>query len=108
MDKQIVVREYGYDPSSVGYPPRALSEVIQILNETLLEIPSEYRASAEVDYSPRWEFGETYDRLRIMYERPETKEEEAARREAELADTSKWIAEQEALIRRRKAEFGLS
>lgn len=107
MDKQIIVREYGYGENTVGYPPHGLSEVIKILQETLMEIPTEYRSSAEVDYSPRWEFGESYDRLRIMYERPETADEENARLDVERASITKWITEQESLIARRKAELGI-
>ncbi|MBB4192822.1 hypothetical protein [Rhizobium aethiopicum] len=108
MDVMITVREYGYGEDAVGYPPHGLAEVIQILQETLMEIPPEFRSSAEVDYSPRYEYGESYDRLRIIYERPETAEEQTARITAERATMMKWIEEQEALIRRRKAELEIA
>lgn len=108
MDVQITAREYGYGKDAVGYPPHRLSELIEILQETLMEIPSEFRATAEVDYSPRFEYGESYDRLRILYERPETTGEEASRKASEREAVTKWIEDQEALIRRRKAELEIA
>lgn len=106
-DTTITVREYGYGERAIGFPPRDLPQLIQALQETLLEVPPEYRDSAEVSFEPAWEFGESYEHVRITYERPETPEEEATRKATERAATLKWIDEQEALIRRRKAELDL-
>lgn len=103
-DKTITVREYGYGGKALGLP-RRLADAIQAFQETLLEIPPEYRNSAEIDFEPAWEYGESYEHVRITYERPETQEEEASRRSEERAIMIKWIEEQEALIRRRKAEL---
>ena len=107
-DKIITVREYGYGEKSAGYPPHKLTEAIQVFQETLLEIPPEYRNSTEVSFEPVWSYGESYEHVRITYERPETPEEEAARRSEERANMTKWIEEQEALIRRRKAELEIA
>lgn len=103
----ITVREYGFSENAVGLPPHNLVEAIQAFQETLLEIPPEYRESAEISFEPEWHCGEYYRQVRITYERPETPEEEASRKEEERAAVARWIDEQEALIRRRKAEFGI-
>lgn len=104
-DVTVTVRQYGYGEDSAGFPPHSLPAAIQALQETLLEIPLEYRESAEVSFEPAWEYGESYEQVRITYERPETEAEEAARRSEERANLTKWIDETEALIRRRKAEL---
>lgn len=103
----IIVREYGYGEKAVGYPPHNLKEAIQFFQETLLEIPPEYRDSAAIDFEPMWSYGESYEHVSITYERPETEAEEASRKAEERATMTKWIDEQEALIRRRKAELGI-
>jgi hypothetical protein len=107
VEKTVTLRTYGYDYHSVSSPPRNLTEAIAILQEALMEIPSEYRASAEVDFSPYWEHGETYDRVGITYSRMETHEEAEVRERTERQAALEWIKKEEALIRRRKAELGI-
>ncbi|OKP79744.1 hypothetical protein BTE77_06540 [Ensifer adhaerens] len=106
----IFVREYGYSGNydSAGYPPHSLQQAIQIFQEALLEIPSDYRGDAWIDFEPAWSHGETYERVRIGYERPETAEEAATRADEERMTMAKWIEEQEALIARRKQEYGIA
>lgn len=106
----VTVREYGYSGNydSAGYPPHSLPQAIQLFQEALLEIPKEYRDSAWIDFDPAWSCGETFERVRIGYERPETSEECTARVDKEREEAAKWIEEQEALIRRRKAEYGIA
>jgi hypothetical protein len=107
IEKTITLRTYGYGEDTVGYPPHGLVEAIDALQEAFFEIPTEYRESAEVDFSAQWEHGETFDRIRITYSRLETQEEADARELQERQATLKWIEEQETLIRRRKAELGI-
>lgn len=71
------VKTYGYDGDADL--PILLVDAVQALSEDLLSIPVEYRASAEIDFEPGFEFGESYACVRITYERPETDEEEAER-----------------------------
>lgn len=110
IEKTITVRTYGYghDAELCGLPPHGLAETIAILQEALLEIPPEYREQAEVDFSSQWELGETYDRLCITYSRLENDDEAESRQALERTAIVKWIEQEEALIRRRKAEFGIA
>ncbi len=68
--------------------PHNLTEFFAALNEVRLSIPSEYRAAAEIDLEPEYEFGDSYARLRVTYERPMTDEEEEAQR---IKDRAHWL-----------------
>ncbi len=102
------VRVYGYGDAESGYPPHNLKEAIAAFQGALEEIPEECRDNASIDFEPHWSHGETFERVSITYERPETAEETAARVAHERATMTKWIEEQEALIRRRKAELEIA
>lgn len=71
------VKTYGYDGDADL--PILLVDAVQAFSEDLLSIPAEYRASAEIDFEPGFEYGESYPCVRITYERPETPEETAER-----------------------------
>ena len=71
------VKTYGYNGDADL--PRSLVDAVQTLSEDLLSIPAEYREDAEIDFDPGFEYGESYARVSITYERPETDEEEAER-----------------------------
>lgn len=77
------VKTYGYDGDADL--PRLLVGAIQTFSEDLLSIPKEYRESAEIDFEPGFEYGESYACVRITYERPETAEEAATRTASERA-----------------------
>ncbi len=71
------VKTYGYDGDADL--PRSLVDAVQTFSEDLLSIPKEFREDAEIDFEPGFEYGESYARVRITYERPETEQEVAAR-----------------------------
>lgn len=77
------VKTYGYDGDADL--PRLLVDAVQTLSEDLLSIPAEYREDAEIDFEPGFEYGESYARVRVTYERPETEAEAAARTASERA-----------------------
>lgn len=77
------VKTYGYDGDADL--PRLLVDAVQTFSEDLLSIPAEYRQTAEIDFEPGFEYGESYACVRITYERPETVEEAAARVASERA-----------------------
>jgi hypothetical protein len=79
MEFQVDVRKYGgRHTGSIGSVPRKLDEFIQVLQETRLEIPPEYRADARVDIEPENDTGVDLNCLHIYYHRPRTTEEIAA------------------------------
>jgi chaperonin GroEL (HSP60 family) len=104
----VTVREYGYGADDHGYPPHNLKEAIAAFQEALSEIPEALRDNASIDFDPYWSHGETFERVRITYERPEAAEETASRVAEERAAMIEWIEEQKALIRRRKAELEIA
>lgn len=71
------VKTYGYGGDADL--PILLVDAVQAFGEDLLSIPAEYRESAEIDFEPCFEYGESYACVRITYERPETDEEAAER-----------------------------
>lgn len=77
------VKTYGYDGDADL--PLLLVDAVQTLSEDLLSIPKEYRESAEIDFEPSFEYGESCACVRITYERPETEQEAAARVASERA-----------------------
>lgn len=77
------VRYWGACSDNGDVPPRMLSDFMAELNAAMNEIPREYRATAEIDFDPDSEYGETYDAVRITYERPETPAETTVRLENE-------------------------
>lgn len=111
MEKQqitVEVREFGYSGDDDGYPPHNLKNAIAAFQAALAQIPEEYRDNASIDFEPHWSHGETFEQVRITYERHETDEEAASRVAAERAAMLEWIEEEEALIRRRKAELEIA
>lgn len=70
------VKTYGYGGE---YLPRSLTDAVRAFSKDWLSIPAEYRESAEIDFEPVFEYGESYACVRITYERPETDEEAAER-----------------------------
>ncbi|MBY3263897.1 hypothetical protein HFO15_19925 [Rhizobium laguerreae] len=107
-DVTITVREYGYSMDCQGYPPHNLRDAISAFSAALDEIPEPYRDTASIDFEPYWSHGETFEYVRVTYDRPETDEETTSRIAAERAAMMKWIEEEEALIRRRKAELEIA
>ncbi|MGG7534703.1 hypothetical protein [Rhizobium sp. 12,4] len=107
-DVTITVREFGYGADCQDYPPHNLRGAIEAFSAALDEIPEPYRETASIDFEPYWSHGETFEYVRITYDRPETEAETASRIAAERANMMKWIEEQEALIRRRKAELEIA
>lgn len=80
MDFQVNVRKYGgrYNQERVGDVPTELDDLIQVLQETRLEIPPEHRANARVSIEPEGDYDNGIDCLSIYYYRPRTPEEIAA------------------------------
>jgi hypothetical protein len=107
IDVTITVREFGF-VDEAPWPPHNLMKAIAEFQSALAEIPEPYRDSASISFEPYWSHGETFEHVSITYERPETAEETAARIAAERGAMTKWIEEQEALIRRRKAELEIA
>lgn len=70
--------------------PRLLSEVLDILSDVEGDIPIEFRASAEIDFEPLFEHGESYTQVRVSYERPMT----AAELEQHAADEAEHWSRQ--------------
>lgn len=68
--KTVTVAEWGAgEHESI---PHRLSAFIEKLSQAQQTIPLDYRGNAEVDCEPHYEFGESYARVRVVYERPLT------------------------------------
>lgn len=86
------VRYWGACSDNGEVPPRMLSDFMDALDAAMNEIPREYRATAEIDFDPDQEYGETYDAVRITYERPETPAETTVRLANERAHWNEQLA----------------
>lgn len=75
----VKVATYGFNCRYDAPIPHKLTDLIDVLQSVLERIPAEFRDTAEVDCDPDHEYGESYEAIRITYERPATPEEVEAR-----------------------------
>lgn len=71
----VKVATYGVDWRYDAPIPHKLTDLIDVLQSVLERIPAEFRDTAEVDCGPDYEYGESYEAIRITFERPATPEE---------------------------------
>lgn len=74
--------------SPYGTLPDKLPKAIKWLQGYLDKVPAKLRSKARIRFDTHMEYGDTYPRIEITYERPETDEEWTARR----ADLDERIA----------------
>lgn len=92
----VVVRHWGVCNDN-GHAPHNLEQFMYALQDAMAEVPGEYQSSAEIDFDPDYEFGETYAAVRVTYERPMTESErndyiaeERKRIEEAIARNERW------------------
>lgn len=93
----VTVKTYG--AGGDAYLPVLLTDAVQTLSKDLLAIPEEYRASAVVDFEPHYELGESYPRMDIVYERPETPAEQHQRVSGEYLHWQKQMGQAKELVK---------
>lgn len=90
-----------------GFPPSDLVEFVQWAKDLLLQVPLEYRDTARVYFD--WVYGYDDDKvieIQVVYLRPETDEEMAAREKYD-ADTEERIRKHEiATLQALQAKYG--
>ena len=79
----VEVLRMGYDGEEI---PHNLLAFTARLNAAAQDIPTEYLERAEIYVEPEWEHGESYPAVMVVYDRPETPDEKAARVKQERAD----------------------
>lgn len=98
------VKTYGYNGDADL--PRLLVDAVQTFSEDLLSIPEEYRQSAEMEFEPGYEFGESYACVQITYERPETPEEEKLRADDKMRHWNDQLAQALGRVAYCRAQIG--
>jgi len=93
---ETTVREWGACTDS-GAVPHKLSDLIAALNEAMAEIPPQFMEAAEVDCEPSYEFGETYERVRVTYRREMSQTE---REEWRASEREHWDSQLDEAIKR--------
>lgn len=79
----VEVLRMGYGGEEI---PHNLLAFTARLNAAAQEIPTEYLERAEIYVDPECEHGEYYPAVMVVYDRPETPDEKAARVKQERAD----------------------
>lgn len=95
------------DQHHIGFPPSDLVEFVQWANDTLKQVPLEYRDTARIYFE--WVCGYDDDKIievQVSYLRPETDEEMAAREKLH-AEHMEMLREHElATLRKLLAKYG--
>lgn len=75
------------------FPEHKLGKFLDEVECVYYNIPTEHRASAEIDFEPYFDCaGESYPQVRITYERPESQEEANSRADE---DRKRWMEQLE-------------
>lgn len=102
--KKVTRYVYSDSPYGLGLNDK-LSKAISILEEKLSAIPKEYRDTAQIEFSNRMEYGETYENVEITYESPETDDELMRRLTIEAERSRIALDRKRAKLAKLKAEL---
>mgnify|MGYP001017801535 CR=1 FL=1 len=105
LTTEIEVLHLGIASKGGDFVPHKLVDLIATLQGELDSVPAEFIESAEYSFEPDYEYGDSYDALRVTYTRPETSAEREARVARELAELAKRDAEHAAWSARRGADL---
>jgi hypothetical protein len=97
IEVDVVKRHIYGSIRDVGYSYDTVIDVIAWLQSVLASVPVEYRDSVKISFDNDYEYGESYEQVRIYYTRLET-DEEASRRisdeHAHRAQRKAWLKSQ--------------
>lgn len=91
-------------PYSAGIQGK-LTGSIKWMNKKLLEIPKDCRASAQIEFRNRHEYGESYEHVEITFQQPETDDELMWRLTVEAERARVALAEKKASFEKLKSEL---
>ncbi len=103
--KETRVTVYNSSEKASGYVPDTVPELIKWLTAKLQTVPEEYHENLQFDQTAEQEYDCAYTVTEIYYYRPETPEEQAAKKEEERARLEKLRAQELAQLAALKKKY---